>query len=96
MEKVIELTPPGILKTILGMEDENQICSLTDREWKYLQKELEMSFIVRISTGILVTGEKQRTRRDLSWWTSKKKLESDKYYSNNYMSYVKKVYRQRF
>ena len=90
MEKVIEFTPPGILKTILGIEDENQICSLTDIEWKYLQKELEMSFIVRISTGILVTGEEQRARKDLSWWTSKKKLESDKYYSNNYMSYVKR------
>ncbi|MCC2385648.1 Z1 domain-containing protein [Bacillus cereus] len=89
-KKVIEFTPPSILKTILGIEDENQICSLTDIEWKYLQKELEMSFIVRISTGILVTGEEQRARKDLSWWTSKKKLESDKYYSNNYMSYVKK------
>ena len=31
-----------------------------------------MSFIVRISTGILVTGEEQRARKDLSWWTSKK------------------------
>lgn len=85
---VIGTMPPSILKTILGLEDEAHIRSLTNDEWNYLQKELEMSFVVRISKGVLVTGEIQRTR-DLSWWTSKKQIESDKYYSSNYMSFMK-------
>lgn len=88
-KKVIDVTPPNILKTILGIADDHHLRPLTNEDWKYLEKELETSFIVRISTGILVTGEKQRTR-DLSWWTSKKQLESDKYYSANYMNYMKR------
>lgn len=88
-KKAIESMPPFVLKTVLGIENENIIRPLTNDEWKYLQRELEMSFIVRISKGVLVTGEKQRTR-DLSWWTSKKQLESDKYYSSNYMSFMKR------
>ncbi|MGD6900458.1 Z1 domain-containing protein [Bacillus infantis] len=87
-KKVIETSAPFMLKIVLGIEDEKHIRSLTNEEWNYLKTELEMSFKVRISTGILVTGEKQKTR-DLSWWTSKKQLESDKYYSNNYMRYMK-------
>ena len=58
-------------------------------EWHYLRNELEQSFIVRITTGILVTGEEQKNR-DLSWWTSKKQLESDNYYLTNYMTYMKR------
>jgi hypothetical protein len=86
---LISSTPPMFLKTILGIKDDSQIHQLSDNEWKYLQYELEQSFDVRITTGILVTGEDQKTR-DLSWWTSKKQLKSDNYYSKNYMNYMKR------
>ncbi|MBH0157311.1 Z1 domain-containing protein [Fictibacillus sp. 5RED26] len=89
-KKVIEITPPSILKTILGIENEQLIRKLSEEEWTYIIKELEQAFIVRISSGILVVGEEQRTR-DLSWWTSKKQLESDNYYSTNYMNYMKRI-----
>ena len=56
---LIEATPPMFLKTILGMADAKNIRPLTKEEWKYLQNELEQSFNVRITTGILVTGEEQ-------------------------------------
>ncbi len=88
-KNVIESTPPMFLKTFLGMTDSNNIRPLSEEEWKYLQNELEQSFNVRITTGVLVTGEKQKTR-DLSWWTSKKQLESDNYYLTNYMNYMKR------
>lgn len=88
-KRVIESTPSSFLSIILGMKDEKDVRTLSEQEWNYLQKELEQSFVVRISSGILVTGEKQRTR-DLSWWTSKKQLVSDKYYSNNYFKYMKR------
>jgi len=88
-KSLIEVTPPIYLKTILGIEDPEAIRPLLEDEWKYLQNELEQIFIVRITTGILVTGEEQRTR-DLSWWTSKKQLESDNYYLTNYMEYMKR------
>jgi hypothetical protein len=87
-KKLIEGTPPMFLKTILGMDEKN-IRQLTETEWNYLRNELEQSFNVRITTGILVTGEEQKTR-DLSWWTSKKQLQSDNYYLNNYMTYMKR------
>ncbi|MFP5108134.1 Z1 domain-containing protein [Neobacillus sp. C211] len=86
---LIENTPPLFLKTILGISDAKNICKLTDKEWNYLKNELEQSFNVRITTGILVTGEEQKTR-DLSWWTSKKQLQSDNYYLTNYMTYMKR------
>jgi hypothetical protein len=86
---LIENTPPLFLKTILGIEDANNLRQLTEKEWNYLQTELEQSFNVRITTGILVTGEEQKTR-DLSWWTSKKQLQSDNYYLNNYMTFMKR------
>lgn len=88
-KKLIEGTPPMFLKTILGIADESNIRPLTESEWNYLHNELEQSFNVRITTGILVTGEEQKTR-DLSWWTSKKQLQSDNYYLNNYMTYMKR------
>ncbi|OCA86014.1 endonuclease [Bacillus sp. FJAT-27225] len=88
-KRVIEGTPPFLLKTILGIENDGDIQQLSDEAWLYLQRELEQSFIVRIETGILVTGEEQRTR-DLTWWTSKKQLESDNYYAKNYMNYMAK------
>ncbi|MGD7048821.1 endonuclease [Rossellomorea marisflavi] len=87
-KSVISSTPPHILKTILGIHDESIIHNLTDDEWKYIQYELEQAFDVRITTGILVTGEDQRSR-DLTWWTSKRKLEGENYYSNNYFKYMK-------
>jgi hypothetical protein len=86
---VIKSTPPLFLKTFLGMADTKNIRQLTEVEWKYIQNELEQSFNVRITTGILVTGEEQKTR-DLSWWTSKKQLLSDNYYLTNYMNYMKR------
>jgi hypothetical protein len=86
---LIENTPLLFLKTILGIEDANNLRQLTEKEWNYLQIELEQSFNVRITTGILVTGEEQKTR-DLSWWTSKKQLQSDNYYLNNYLTYMKR------
>ncbi|MBU9714112.1 Z1 domain-containing protein [Evansella tamaricis] len=86
---VIENTPPNILKIILGIEDERHIRSLSLEDWKYIQKELEQSFIVKIESGVLVTGEIQKTR-DLTWWTSKKQLEIENYYSTNYMNYMKR------
>lgn len=88
-KKVIGNTSSELLITILEMENPKDIRTLKEEEWKYLQKELEQSFIVRISTGILVTGEAQR-KRDLSWWTSKKQLECDNYYLTNYMNYMKR------
>ncbi|WP_303984887.1 Z1 domain-containing protein [Niallia circulans] len=86
-KSLIEVTPPMFLKTILGIENHETVRPLLETEWKYLQNELEQVFTVRITTGILVTGEEQKTR-DLSWWTSKKQLESDNYYLNNYMEYM--------
>lgn len=86
---VIKNTPPIFLKTFLGMTDTKNIRQLTEVEWKYIQNELEQSFNVRITTGILVTGEEQKTR-DLSWWTSKKQLQSDNYYLTNYINYMKR------
>jgi hypothetical protein len=86
---LINATPPKYLKTILGMEDFKNIRKLTELEWNYIKNELEQSFNVRITTGILVTGEEQKTR-DLSWWTSKKQLQSDNYYFTNYMNYMKR------
>lgn len=88
-KKVIETTPKEILATILSMSKPENVRTLSESEWEYLLKELEQSFIVRIQTGILVTGEEQK-ERDLSWWTSKKQLKGDNYYLNNYMSYMKK------
>ncbi|KMK95066.1 Z1 domain-containing protein [Rossellomorea marisflavi] len=85
---LISSTPPKFLKTILSIQDENIIHNLTEDEWKYMQYELEQTFDVRITTGILVTGEDQKSR-DLTWWTSKRKLEGDNYYSNNYFNYMK-------
>jgi hypothetical protein len=86
---LIEVTKPQYLKTILGIEDAKNIRPLTEEEWKYLQNELEQSFNVRITTGILVTGEEQKTR-DTTWWTGKKQLQSDNYYLTNYMTYMKR------
>ncbi|MED1122084.1 Z1 domain-containing protein [Bacillus atrophaeus] len=88
-KKVIESTPPELLITILGVENSKDMRLLTEMEWQQLGKELEQSFIVRIRTGILITGEAQR-KRDLSWWTSKKQLECDNYYLTNYISYMKR------
>ncbi|MRH41584.1 endonuclease [Aquibacillus halophilus] len=87
-KKLIESTPPAFLKTILGITDADNIRPLSEEEWAYIQNELEQSFDVRITTGILVTGTDQK-KRDLSWWTSKKQLESDNYYLTNYMNYMK-------
>ncbi|MHC2832099.1 Z1 domain-containing protein [Bacillus sp. F9_6S_D1_P_5] len=87
-KKIIEETPPQFLKTVLGVEDPKDIRILTELEWKYIQNELEQSFNVRIETGVLVTGEEQKTR-DLSWWTGKKKQQVDSYYINNYRRYMK-------
>ncbi|MGG1482785.1 Z1 domain-containing protein [Peribacillus castrilensis] len=85
---VITVTSPQVLKIILGIKDINNIRKLTEEEWEYIRIELEQSFNVRITTGILVTGEEQKTR-DLTWWTGKKQLLSDNYYLNNYMNYMK-------
>ncbi|ADU29399.1 Z1 domain-containing protein [Evansella cellulosilytica] len=86
---VIENTPQNLLKIILGLEDEQHIRSLSGEDWNYLKNELEQSFIVKIESGILVTGENQKAR-DTTWWTSKKQLEIDNYYSSNYMNYMKR------
>ncbi|WP_461611216.1 Z1 domain-containing protein [Cytobacillus kochii] len=89
-KKVVDInTPPFLLKTILGIEKEEDIRQLSDDEWRYLQKELEESFIVRIEKGILVKGEEQQ-KRDTTWWSMKKQIESDKYYSDNYKTYMKR------
>ncbi|WP_042150450.1 Z1 domain-containing protein [Paucisalibacillus sp. EB02] len=87
-KNIINSTPPTFLKTILGVENINNIKPLTDKEWFYLQTELEQSFMVRIKTGILVTGNEQRNR-DLNWWSGKKQIETDNYYIENYMAYMK-------
>jgi hypothetical protein len=86
---LINVTPPQYLKTILGIADANSIRELSPEEWKYLQNEMEQSFNVRITTGILVTGEEQKNR-DTTWWTGKKQLQSDNYYLTNYMTYMKR------
>ncbi|KGP73720.1 Z1 domain-containing protein [Pontibacillus yanchengensis] len=87
-KRIIKITPPESLKVILGLNDVNDIKQLKEEDWNYLQKDLEQSFVVRITTGTLVTGEEHR-KRDLTWWTSKKQLESDNYYLTNYMRYMK-------
>lgn len=87
--ELIEVTPQKHLKIILGMIDVKDIRPLTEQEWKYIQNDLEQSFNVRIETGILVTGDEQKAR-DLSWWTSKKQLQSDNYYLANYLNYMKR------
>ena len=88
-KQLIKVTSPVHLKIILGISDISAIRELSNDEWDYIQKELEQTFIVRITTGILVTGEEQRNR-DLSWWTGKKQLVSENYYTENYMEYMKK------
>ncbi|MDE5052478.1 Z1 domain-containing protein [Niallia taxi] len=88
-KKVIVGTDSFLLQTILGIQNEENIRRLSNDDWKYLQRELEESFVVRIETGILVTGEEQRNR-DRTWWTGKKQLESDNYYETNYKTYMKK------
>ncbi|WNS73682.1 Z1 domain-containing protein [Bacillus sp. DTU_2020_1000418_1_SI_GHA_SEK_038] len=88
-KSLIKVTKPQFLKTILGIADANNIRPLMEEEWKYLQTEMEQSFNVRITTGILVTGKDQKNR-DTTWWTGKKKLQSDNYYLTNYMTYMKR------
>ncbi|CAM4047687.1 endonuclease [Bacillus luti] len=88
-KELIAVTPQKHLKIILGMIDVKDIRPLTEQEWKYIQNDLEQSFNVRIETGILVTGDEQKAR-DLSWWTSKKQLQSDNYYLTNYLNYMKR------
>lgn len=65
----------------------NKVIPLTENEWGHLQEELEANFIVRIEKGILVQS-KESHNRDLTWWSGKKKLESDNYYFSNYMSFM--------
>lgn len=81
---LIKITPAKTLKTFLAIKNEEDIRPLKETEWDYMQKELEEQFQVRMTTGILVRGQGQRNRKDLTWWTSKKQLEVENYYHNNY------------
>ncbi|WP_246010317.1 Z1 domain-containing protein [Bacillus yapensis] len=91
---LIKETKPQYLKTILGIADVNNIRSLSEEEWNYLKIEMEQSFQVKIRTGVLVTGEEQKNR-DTTWWTGKKKLQSENYYLTNYLSFMKRELPQK-
>ncbi|MDW0111137.1 Z1 domain-containing protein [Sporosarcina aquimarina] len=83
--KQCEKLDPNFLKVPLMMDDQSQIDSLDEQDWFYLKNTLEQEFVVKVETGILIQGEKKD--RDKSWWTSKRKIECDNYYNNNYMNY---------
>jgi hypothetical protein len=85
-KKLVKATDKSHLKIFLNINPED-IRELSDEDWDFLRQDLESNFIVRIQTGILVTGNEQR-KRDTSWWTLVKKPETDKYYTNNYLNYM--------
>lgn len=71
----------------LSILDIENITPLDELDWIRLQEELESNFVVRIEKGILVQSKESR-KRDLTWWSGKKKLTNDNYYFNNYQTYL--------
>lgn len=82
-----ELESSLVLKYISKVNNIESIDPLDDKQWERMVKELETDYDVESKIGVVVTGEVQKGR-DNTWWSLKKKLEQDNYYSELYKNYM--------
>jgi hypothetical protein len=76
------------IETFAKILSVNKLSILSDDDFIRMTKELETHFDVKMEEGILIQGNSQQNR-DTSWWSSKAKLESERYYWNRYKEYIK-------
>lgn len=81
--KILIKSSPEIKKAILGDEK----ITLSDDEFKRMQRELETHFDVKMEEGILIQGEEQQ-QRDTTWWSGLQKQKCDSYFWNRYRKYI--------
>jgi len=70
-------------------DDIESLQVLDDTQWGRMVKELETSFDVKTTLGIIVTGKEQK-ERDNEWWSVFLKGTKKNYYSNNYKKIMSK------
>jgi hypothetical protein len=82
-----ELESPVVIKYISKFHDIDEFDPLQEDQWGRMIKELETDYDVESKIGSIVKGEQQKERDD-TWWSSKKKLEIENYYSELYKNYM--------
>ncbi|WP_114571392.1 Z1 domain-containing protein [Exiguobacterium flavidum] len=75
------------LFTTNGIENFDGSEQLDEMQWSRMIRELETEYDVESKVGIVVTGDRQK-ERDNTWWSSKKKVEQENYYSERYKKYM--------
>jgi hypothetical protein len=74
------------------MPDKSSLSPLSDDDWERMQRELETLFDVKMENGVLIQGEEQQLRRDLTWWSTFQKQKGENYYWERYRKYIKKSF----
>ncbi|MDN7227871.1 Z1 domain-containing protein [Planococcus sp. N064] len=80
---------PSVLEYIAKLNSIELIEPLDEKQWERMIKELESDYDVEAKIGVVVTGEKQK-KQDNTWWSLKRKLEQENYYSELYRNYMSK------
>ncbi len=70
--------------------EESEFIHFPNDDWlTKLQQELETQFNVKLHQGVLIQGDSAH-KRDTSWWSNKLKQESNNFYSQRNLNYLKR------
>ncbi|MBE8233065.1 MAG: endonuclease, partial [Endozoicomonadaceae bacterium] len=70
---------PAIFSEILDLP--GVLRYLSKDEWDIMHKEVEVIFDVSMGSGVFITGEEHRNRKDRTWWSQMQKQEDNYYWS---------------